>query len=65
MILTAATMLFANGQSGSQAGASSYKRDPNLNPPGVFPINKTTVPLKIGIQQNAQVEDWKTNGMPS
>jgi hypothetical protein len=30
------------GQSGGQPGASAskaYQRDPNLNPPGTFPIN--------------------------
>ena len=40
-----------------------YERDPNLNPPGVFPINKTKVPLKIGIERTNVVEDWKTNWM--
>ena len=32
-----------------------YERDPNLNPPGVFPINKTKVSLKIGIERHNMV----------
>ena len=40
-----------------------YQRDPNLNPPGTFPINKEQVALKIGVEQNAMVQDWKTNWM--
>ena len=59
-------MVFARGQAGSRTGASSpqgYQRDPNLNPPGTFPINKEKVSLKIGVEQNAMVEDWETNWM--
>ena len=41
----------------------AYQRDPNLNPPGTFPINKTTVPLRIGLQQSATIENWETNWM--
>ena len=50
-------------QSGSATRPVAYVRDPNLNPPGVFPINKQTVSLKVGLQQNAMVENWKTNWM--
>jgi putative aldouronate transport system substrate-binding protein len=67
LVLTAAALVFAGGGQGSTQGTGSvggpYQRDPNLNAPGVFPVNKTTVPLKIGLQHNAMVEDWKTNWM--
>jgi len=63
LILLTASLIFAGGQSGAQTGPRTtvYQRDPNLNPPGTFPLNKNTVPLKIGVQQNAMVEDWATN----
>jgi putative aldouronate transport system substrate-binding protein len=70
MLILGLTLLggtvFAGGQSGRTTGSSSisrYQRDPNLNPPGTFPINKNTVPLTIGIEQNAMVEDFETNWM--
>jgi putative aldouronate transport system substrate-binding protein len=61
-------MAFAGGgQSGkaqNQGTASKiYQRDPNLNLPGTFPINKQKVSLRIGIEQNAMVENWETNWM--
>jgi putative aldouronate transport system substrate-binding protein len=52
------------GQSGSTpAGSGGYQPDPNLNPLGTLPIAKTTVPLKIGIESQANVEDFETNWM--
>ena len=68
MLLLCMTLnLWAGGGSQARPTGSQvqtvYQRDPNLNPPGVFPINKTKVPLKIGIGQLAVVEDWKTNWM--
>ncbi|MDR1301503.1 MAG: extracellular solute-binding protein [Treponema sp.] len=59
-------VVFAGGQSGREMAASpvkGYQRDPNLNPSGTFPINKNTVSLRIGVEQNAMVEDFETNWM--
>jgi len=54
----------AGGSQGTVVQApTAYRRDPNLNPPGVFPVNKTTVQLTVGVQQNPVIEDWKTNWM--
>ena len=65
VLLCLSLSLWAGGrsQSGSTGtqGPVVYQRDPNLNPPGTFPINKQKVPLKIGLQQNAMVENWETN----
>ena len=67
LLVSLSLCLWAGGGSQTrQAGAQpqgAYQRDPNLNLPGVFPINKTKVSLKVGIQQSATVEDWKTNWM--
>ena len=65
VLLLAAFVFASGGQSSARPapGSTTYQRDPNLNPPGTFPINKTTVPIKIGVQQNATVENWKTNWM--
>jgi len=48
-------------RTGGAAASGAYQRDPNLNPPGVFPINKQTVTLKMGVQQNGQIPEWETN----
>jgi putative aldouronate transport system substrate-binding protein len=59
-------IVFAGGGGQSRSAAEAlkvYQRDPNLNPPGTFPINKQKVALKIGVQQNAMVENWETNWM--
>jgi putative aldouronate transport system substrate-binding protein len=58
-------IVFAGGgsQSRSAPGGGGYQPDPNLNPPGTFPINKQKVALKIGVQQNVTVENWETNWM--
>jgi len=45
------------------SGTSGFVSDPNLNPPGVYPIAKKPVTLKIGLAQNANVVDFKTNDM--
>jgi putative aldouronate transport system substrate-binding protein len=58
------SFVFAGGGQQASRGATAsgaYQRDPNLNAPGTFPINKQKVALKIGVQQNAMVEDWETN----
>jgi putative aldouronate transport system substrate-binding protein len=44
----------------TQAG---YPHDPNLNDPGVIPICKEKVTLKVGIRENANVVDFATNTM--
>jgi putative aldouronate transport system substrate-binding protein len=57
-------VVFAGGQSGRgtpSSSATGYQRDPNLNAPGTFPINKQRVSLKIGVEGNAMIEDWETN----
>ena len=54
--------IYAGGKpQGSIPSSMIYQRDPNLNPPGVFPINKQTVTLKIGVEQNNQIPDRETN----
>ena len=67
LVLLAVSTVFAGGggqaQSSAPAAAGRYQRDPNLNAPGTFPINKTRVPLKIGVPQVPTVEDWETNWM--
>jgi putative aldouronate transport system substrate-binding protein len=40
-----------------------YHPDPNLNPLGTLPIAKDKVHLKIGIEAQANVEDFETNWM--
>jgi putative aldouronate transport system substrate-binding protein len=64
--LAAAGLIHAGGaQPKPQGGGGGgvYQRDPNLNAPGTFPINKKKVALRIGIEQNAMVEDHETNWM--
>jgi putative aldouronate transport system substrate-binding protein len=59
-------VLFAGGQAGKGVAASSakvYQRDPNLNPPGTFPINKQKVALRFGVEQSGMIENWETNWM--
>ena len=54
----------SGGQARTGTAASGpYQRDPNLNPPGTFPINRNTVALRIGVAQNPLVEDFQTNWM--
>jgi len=45
------------------SGTGGFVSDPNLNAPGVLPICKKPVALKIGIAQNANIVDLKTNEM--
>jgi putative aldouronate transport system substrate-binding protein len=45
------------------ADPNAWKSDPNLNEPGVEPICKETVTLKIGLRENANVTDFTTNDM--
>ncbi len=47
--------------SGTAPVEGGFSSDPNLNEPGVFPIAKETVTLKIGLAQSANVSDYKTN----
>ena len=66
LIFLAGFMVFAAGGSQNQPvvqSGSVYRADPNLNAPGVFPIAKTRVPLKIGIEAAANVENHQTNWM--
>jgi putative aldouronate transport system substrate-binding protein len=66
-LLTVCLPLFAGGRQTGGAAASGapgvYRRDPNLNAPGTFPIVKEKVAFKIGTSQSASVEDWETNWM--
>jgi putative aldouronate transport system substrate-binding protein len=66
LLLSLSMNLWGGGASQSPGGGvkpAVYQRDPNLNAPGTFPINKQKVPLKVGVQQHAMVEDWETNWM--
>jgi len=64
IIFTASLAFTSGGQGGTQIVApSSYRPDPNLNAPGVLPIAKNRVPLKIGIDSQANVQDFETNWM--
>ena len=59
-----AAFVFASGVQNTARpvqGAGVYQRDPNLNAPGVFPLNKTTVPLRIGVETSNLVENFDTN----
>ena len=40
-----------------------YIPDPNLNPPGTLPIARERVPIRIGIESVANVENFATNWM--
>jgi putative aldouronate transport system substrate-binding protein len=65
-IFAAAGVIFGGGsQAGREVPAASgaYRRDPNLNAPGTFPIVKQKVAFKIGVGQSSVVEDWETNWM--
>lgn len=67
-LLLAGGMVFYAG-CGRQTGAAgdgsagTYSPDTNLNPLGVLPIVKEKVSLKIGIEAQANVEDFETNWM--
>ena len=65
LVVLVSAMAFAGGgtQAAGPVSSGAYVRDPNLNAPGTFPINKTRVPLRIGVEQNAAVEDFETNYM--
>ena len=60
-------MIFAGGgkQSTTQSAGSSgaYRPDPNLNAPGILPICKQPVTLKLGVPQSPMIMDWTTNYM--
>lgn len=43
--------------------AGGWQQDPNLNDPGVEPICKETVTLKVGLRENANVTDFAANDM--
>lgn len=45
------------------ADPGGWKSDPNLNEPGVEPICIETVTLTVGLRENANVTDFKTNDM--
>jgi putative aldouronate transport system substrate-binding protein len=65
-LILSAGLAFAGG--GTQrtlntAAVVEYRRDPNLNPPGTFPINKQKVALKFGVEQSGMIENWETNWM--
>jgi putative aldouronate transport system substrate-binding protein len=45
------------------ADPNAWQGDPNLNEPGVEPICKETVSITIGLRENANVSDFKTNDM--
>ncbi|GHV57074.1 ABC transporter substrate-binding protein [Spirochaetia bacterium] len=65
-LLAAAGMLYAGGGQGrgqASTGGGVYQPDPNLNALGVLPIAKNKVPLKIGIEAQANVENFQTNWM--
>jgi putative aldouronate transport system substrate-binding protein len=47
----------------TSGSTGSYSVDPNLNPLGTLPIVKEKVSLKIGIESQANVEDFETNWM--
>jgi len=65
--LIMAVSVFAGGgrQTNTQSAGTPgvYRADPNLNAPGVFPICKETVTLKVGIGQYTTIQDWATNYM--
>jgi putative aldouronate transport system substrate-binding protein len=50
-----------SGKTADGTTTAAYKADPNLNAPGVMPICKKKVSLKIGVAQNPNVIDWETN----
>lgn len=59
----------SQGSSGpdSQVSASEQETtgitDPNVNPPGVFPICKEPIVLTMGVVQSMFVEDYETNAL--
>lgn len=55
----------SNTQSASAAASAPETglQDPNLNPPGVYPICKEPITLKIGAAQNANVSDYVDNDL--
>jgi putative aldouronate transport system substrate-binding protein len=59
-------IIFAGGgtqRTPNTATVVEYRRDPNLNVPGAFPINKQRVALKLGVEQNPYVENFETSWM--
>ena len=66
VFITITPLFSGGGQSTASIPAAQsgvYQRDPNLNPPGTFQVNKTKVPIKVGVDQYAMVQDWETNWM--
>lgn len=67
MVLVCAVSLAVHAggakETGAKPGAAEYAADPNLNAPGVTPIAKKAVTLKIGVAQNANVVDFEKNDM--
>lgn len=49
------------GTTTTTTSGGGWESDPNLNEPGVEPICKETVTLKIGLRENANVTDFSTN----
>ncbi len=60
---TAATTTAKGTTAAATAGTTvaAFKGDANLNEPGVKPICKNKVALKLAVAQNAMVEDFKQN----
>ena len=65
VILAAASMLgtlsACNGGGGGNETAQEYVKDENLNEPGVFPVCKEPITLKVGLPKSALVTDYVDN----
>jgi putative aldouronate transport system substrate-binding protein len=45
----------------TESKATETEAEGNLNPPGTLPIVKEPITLKVGVKQDATIEDWETN----
>jgi putative aldouronate transport system substrate-binding protein len=64
LLLAGCSKSAESGQSASVAEGEAYKiKDPNVNPPGVFPVVKEPITLSVGLAVFLQVSDYYENDL--
>lgn len=58
---TALTSTALTSTATSPTTEAAFSKDPNLNPPGQYPICKTPIEITVGIAQNPSVSDYVDN----
>ena len=66
-ILLLTVLLLSTMTTGALAAAATAQEvameDPNVNPPGTFPVVKEPITLRIGLVQSPHVENYETNAL--